>query len=244
MHMTSSFTDYIFSEWWLTFMFTFLFFSVLYFGGIIMVRTILKILRKNGTVHAIVKFKISASQKSELKNSLVSILIFALQAIPLQILYENGVIRFGRTAIWNCLWEIPLLFLWNEVYFYASHWLLHRDWFFKNVHFEHHLSKEPTLYSVYSFHWFEAFLLGAVIFLPILVYPFHILSVLSLPVMSILLNLLGHCNHEGTTTKNPDHISRFTFRHTMHHKWSRGNFGFMLPYLDMIFDTTVSKEKN
>lgn len=241
--MINSTVEFIFSAWWLTFMFTFGFFVVLYFGGIFVMKTILHFLKKRNKVHAIVDFKKSGQEQVEVKNSILSILIFALQAIPLQWLYSNGYFHFGENGIVNCLWEIPILFLWNEIYFYASHWLLHQPPFFMKVHYIHHASREPTLYSVYSFHWFEAFLLGAVIFIPVLVYPFHIVSVLSLPVMSILLNFLGHWNHEGATTKNPDFLGRFTFRHTMHHKWSKGNFGFMLPYFDMLFNTATPKNK-
>ncbi|WP_273566104.1 sterol desaturase family protein [Maribacter halichondriae] len=241
--MIDSTIAYIFSEWWLTFTFTFLFFTALYFGGILLLQTLLSILKKKDILHSIVDFKKPGQERVEIKNSMVSILIFALQAIPLQILYQNGYVQFGQHGGLNLLWEIPVLFLWNEIYFYTSHWLLHQKWFFMNVHHVHHASREPTLYSVYSFHWFEAFLLGAVIFLPILVYPFHIISVLSLPIMSIALNFLGHWNHETETTKNPDYLGRFTFRHTMHHKWSKGNFGFMLPYLDMLFNTATPKKK-
>ncbi|MBD0778084.1 sterol desaturase family protein [Maribacter sp. ANRC-HE7] len=203
----------------------------------------MNILKEKNVLRPIVDYKKAGQEKVEIKNAMVSILIFALQAIPLQILYQHGAVQFAHTGTLNLLWEIPVLFLWNEIYFYASHWLLHRKWFFMKVHYKHHESREPTLYSVYSFHWFEAFLLGAVIFIPILVYSFHIISILSLPIMSILLNFLGHWNHETETSKNPDYLGRFTFRHTMHHKWSKGNFGFMLPYLDMCFKTTTPKNK-
>ncbi len=241
--MMDSVIAYIFSEWWWTFLFTLLFFTVLYFGGILLMNSILGILKQKKVLTPIVNFKRQGQEKIEIKNSMVSIVIFALQAIPLQMLYQNRFIQFSENATLHLLWEIPFLFLWNEVYFYASHWLLHQKWFFTKVHYIHHASREPTLYSVYSFHWFEAFLLGAVIFLPILVHPFHIVSVLSLPIMSITLNFLGHWNHEWETTKNYDYLGRFTFRHTMHHKWSMGNFGFMLPYLDIIFNTATPKRK-
>lgn len=235
--------SYIFSEWWLAAVFTFLFFSALYFGGILLLQRVLHLLTKKNILHRIVSFKKSGQEKIELKNSILSILVFTLQAIPLQMLYQNGYVQFGHKTAVNLFWEIPVLFFWNEIYFYASHWLLHRKWFFMKVHRVHHASREPTLYSVYSFHWFEAFILGAVIFLPLLSHSFHIVSILSLPVMSIGLNFLGHWNHEAKTAKNPNNLNRFTFRHTMHHKWSKGNFGFMLPYLDMIFKTTTPEKK-
>jgi len=241
--MINSTVKFIFSEWWITFLFTFLFFMILYFGGIFIMQTILHFLKKGNKVHAIVNFKRPGQERKELKNSMLSIFIFALQAIPLQCLFANGLFQFGKNGFLYCLWEVPILFLWNEIYFYVSHWMLHQPPFFMKIHYKHHASREPTLYSVYSFHWCEAFILGAVIFIPLLVHPFHIVSVLSLPVMSILLNFLGHWNHEGKTSKPPNFIGRFTYRHTMHHKWSKGNFGFMLPYLDMLFNTTTAKTK-
>ncbi len=240
--MINATIDFVFSKWWLTFLFTFVFFLCLYFGGIFLMKSILIYLKRKNKVFEIVDFKSKGQEQTEIKNSISSILVFALQAIPLQWLYINKYFYFGQNGIINCLWEIPVLFLWNEIYFYLTHWLLHQPPFFMKVHYKHHASREPTLYSVYSFHWFEAFLLGAVIFIPVLIYPFHILSILSLPIMSILLNFLGHWNHERATTKKPNYIGRFTFRHTMHHKYSKGNFGFMLPYFDMLFNTSYPKK--
>ncbi|MEL6918028.1 MAG: hypothetical protein AAFO99_09905, partial [Bacteroidota bacterium] len=85
---------YIFSEWWWTFLFTLLFFAVLYFGGILLMNVILRVLRKKEVLLPIVDFKRPGQEKTEIKNSIMSILIFALQAIPLQILYQNGLIKF------------------------------------------------------------------------------------------------------------------------------------------------------
>lgn len=236
--------DFIFAHWWWAFAAFFLFFSMLYFVGIFVASLFLHYLLKKGKVHAIQHAIRKGQKRTEILHSLLSIFIFALQAIPMQWLIHQGFFTISFTNAWNCLWEIPLLFLWNEIHFYTCHWLLHRRWFMKNVHYMHHQSKEPTLYSVFSFHWIEAFLLGTVIFFPLMIHSFHIFSVLSLPVMSIALNLMGHSNHETQTNKDTEAISRFTFRHTMHHKWSNGNFGFMLPWLDHIFKTSLPKNKN
>lgn len=222
----------------------FLFFVVLYFSGAGLYTLALYFLKKHFGYHAIQHNLRKGQIGTEIRQSLLSIFVFSIQAIPLQYLVAHGYARVSFSNPWELLWQIPVLFLWNEIHFYLMHALLHRKWLMKKVHFVHHRSKEPTLFSVYSFHWFEAFLLGTVIFLPMILYPFHIFAILSLPVMSIILNLMGHSNHEGPSDKDPEHISRFIFRHSMHHKWSNGNFGFMLPYLDQLFNTKLPKNKN
>jgi len=244
MNSLESTYQFIFSAWYWAFLFFFVFFSFLYFAGTGIATMVLKKLIKSGKVHPIQQALRKGQVSQEIGRSVVSILVFSLQAIPIPWLIRQGYVAIAFDNAWNCLWEIPVLFLWNEAHFYAVHWLLHRKWFFKHVHYAHHQSKEPTVFSVFSFHWIEAFLLGTVIFVPLAVHHFHILSLLSLPVMSIILNLIGHCNHEFDTGKDHEHVARFTFRHTMHHKWSRGNFGFMLPFFDHLFKTALPKDKN
>lgn len=243
MKQLENWYNVIYSNWWGAFLSFLFFFSILYFSGTIIASVIINILTKKGKLHPIYHARKSGQTKDEIFKSFISIIVFSLQAIPMQLLMANGIIRVSFSNGWNCLWEIPILFLWNEIHFYACHWLLHRRWFMKNVHYVHHRSKEPTVYSVFSFHWIEAFMLGTVIFFPLLIHSFHILSILSLPVMSIILNLMGHSNHESESEKDTEAVSRFTFRHTMHHKWSGGNFGFMLPWLDQLFHTSLPKNK-
>lgn len=236
--------NFVLSEWYYTSAFFFVFFSILYFVGTFITEIIVDYKTKNKTLRQIVFAKKPGQRSKEIRNSLVSILVFSLQAILFQILFSQGIFKVRFDNPWNCLWEIPLLFFWNELHFYMVHWLLHRRWFFLNVHKVHHWSKEPTAYSIFSFHWIEAFLLGTVIFFPLFIHDFQVYSILSLPIMSLVINLLGHCNHEIPSDKPNSSFSKYTFRHSMHHKWGHGNFGFMLSIFDKIFKTQVSENKN
>lgn len=234
---------FIFSEWYWSFLFFFLFFSTLYFAGTSIASFILKRQRDKGKVHPIHQNMQQGQIKSEIQRSLVSIFIFGIQAIVFPWFIQKGYFRISFDNVWNCLWEIPVMFFWNEIHFYGVHWLLHRRWFMKNVHYVHHQSKEATVFSVFSFHWIEAFLLGTVVFFPLALHSFNVFSVLSLPVMSIILNLMGHSNHEPDVKPGSEDHLRVAFRHAMHHKWSQGNFGFMLPWLDKLFKTNLPKHK-
>ncbi len=244
----NEYVEYIFnfmlSKWYYTSVFFFLFFSILYFLGTFVTEKVIHLKLKKSRIRQIVFAKKPGQTNQEIKNSLLSIFVFSIQAILFQYLFSIGVFKIGFDNPWNCLWEIPILFLWNELHFYCMHWLLHRRWFFKNVHKVHHWSKEPTSYSIFSFHWIEAFLLGTVIFFPLFIHAFQVYSLLSLPIMSLVINLLGHCNHEVPIARANSSFRKYIFRHSMHHKWSTGNFGFMLNIFDRIFKTQVSDNKN
>ncbi|WKK59888.1 sterol desaturase family protein [Sphingobacterium sp. BN32] len=231
--------QFVLSKWYWTSFFFFVFFSLLYFLGAAITDYLVK--RKEPDLKKIVNASKKGQRAKEIRNSLISILVFSIQAILFQQLFAMGIFQVGFDQPWNCLWEIPVLFLWNEVHFYCMHWLLHRKWMIRNVHRVHHWSVEPTAYSIYSFHWVEAFMLGTVIFFPLFVHNFQIYSLLSLPLMSLLVNLLGHCNHELSDESDPSSFSKYTFRHSMHHKYGKGNFGFMLPWIDQLFGTQLPK---
>jgi Delta7-sterol 5-desaturase len=234
--MPQELTDLLFSDPWFLFTATVLFFTVLYFGAAALaffLKSILKKYKIGAEIAEDSKRKIKAAV--EIKRSMISILIFGLQSFVIYLLYHKGIVFFNKENSLAMLWEIPLLFLWNEVHFFISHWLLHRKWFFKNVHYVHHLSFTPTPFSVFSFHWFEAFLLGSVIIPPIILHDFHVISIVSLPVFSILLNVFGHWDYDIFPKMPKENLFKFSMRHSMHHQKVKGNFGFMLPFFDNWF---------
>jgi sterol desaturase/sphingolipid hydroxylase (fatty acid hydroxylase superfamily) len=176
----------------------------------------------------------------EIKFSIVSIFVFALQAIFIQVAYVRGWIDINwQVNVFTLIPQIIVLFFWNELHFYLCHRLLHAGWWYRKVHKIHHTSFHPSPFSVYSFHWIEAFLLGTVIFLPLLLYPFQYLALLSLPVMSIFLNTLGHWDYDLFPHLKPSSLLKFSYRHAMHHRKVHGNFGFLLPIFDRIFKTGI-----
>lgn len=160
----------------------------------------------------------STQIRKEISYSVISIFVFALQAIFIQVVYVSGWTRINWDI--NFLTLVPqviVLFFWNELHFYLCHRLLHAGWWFRNVHKVHHTSFHPSPFSVYSFHWIEAFLLGTVIFLPLFVYPFQYLALLSLPVMSIFLNTLGHWDYDLFPHLKPSNVLKFNVRSEITH---------------------------
>ncbi len=176
----------------------------------------------------------------EIKYSMFSILIFSLQSIFIQQAIVHGWARLETDFNYSRYFlEVGVLFFWNEIHFYTSHRLLHLHWWFKNIHYLHHQSFHPTPFSVYSFSWAEAFLLGTVIYPPLLLHRFQTISLISLPIMSIILNVIGHWNYDFFPGRRINHWLRASFRHSLHHSKVHGNFGFQLSVFDKLFKSDI-----
>lgn len=139
----------------------------------------------------------------------------------------------GRVAA-----EVAVLFLWNELHFYACHRLLHMRPM-RRFHAAHHRSHVPTPFSTYAFHPLEAAVLGSVPLLPMLLHDFSFQALLCLPVLSILLNALGHANYEFTRSGPAMGLLGASRRHALHHARYHGNYGFLLPALDRLMGTEL-----
>lgn len=173
--------------------------------------------------------------RAELLLSACSILVFAAQAVGLVWLLRAGglAIDWDR-PLWHLAWELPVLYVWNELHFFAVHRLLHWRPLYRRVHIWHHRSVVTTPFSAYSFHPVEAFLLGTVLPLALVLHAFSPWALLGLTVMSLLLNVAGHLPHDRL-------CAAFAFahshsrRHNRHHRDSRVHYAFSLPLLDRWF---------
>ncbi|MCC5938479.1 MAG: sterol desaturase family protein [Lunatimonas sp.] len=169
-----------------------------------------------------------------MRHSLKSIVIFGFSSLPIIYLIRMDFIYLLPNTWINILWGLILLTLWNEVHFYVIHRIMHLKPMMQHIHYIHHRSTVPTVYSVYSFHWLEAFLLSTV---PLTIVPFipmPIVAVFLYPTVSILLNFAGHCNYRfGTGRGNSWRL--FGTAHHEHHSKGRKNYGFALNLLDKLF---------
>jgi sterol desaturase/sphingolipid hydroxylase (fatty acid hydroxylase superfamily) len=167
----------------------------------------------------------------EIRNSLLSIAIFGAYGALTFAAWRAGIVTIAFEPSWRKLGvDVTILVLWNEIHFYAMHRLLHTRWLFRNVHRIHHQSAVPTPFSTYSFHWIESILLGSVMILAMLVHPFSAAALLALPIVSILLNTIGHWNYN--LFANHAALRSASAEHTAHHLRVNGNFGFYLPFFD------------
>ncbi len=145
------------------------------------------------------------------------------------------------------LWYLPvsvLLYLaLHDTWFYWTHRLMHRPWWFKRAHAVHHESRPPTAWAAMAFHPWEA-LTGAVV-IPALVFfvPIHIGT---LGLVLTIMTIMGITNHMGWEL-----FPRFVVHgrlgqwlitathHQKHHDVYRGNYGLYFRFWDRICGTDI-----
>ena len=176
--------------------------------------------------------------KRELLWSSSSIIIFGLGMI-----FPWGILQLGWAnlaqdpSLVQIAIEFIVLLIWNEIHFYINHWLLHTRWM-RRFHLPHHRSVVTTPWSTYAFHPVEALMLGNVILLPMLVHDFSVYALFSVPLFSLLFNSIGHSNYDFSPVKHTV-LHNASRRHHLHHACFNGNYGFMFPFMDKIFNTAL-----
>src|SRR5256885_17090109 len=122
---------------------------------------------------------------------------------------------FPYTTLFRSI-EIVVLLIWNDVHFWINHRLLHTR-LLGRFHGDHHRSIVTTPWSTYSFHPIEALMLGNVILLPMVVHDFSFWSLAPVPVLSLLLNVIGHSNYDFFPGVSDTHALAASRRHHLHH---------------------------
>lgn len=177
---------------------------------------------------------------AEIRRSLLSIALFGLHGVLTVWGDRAGLWRIEWRTRWALVpFEIGALVVWNDLHFYVIHRALHTPWLFRHVHRDHHRAIRPTPFSTYAMHPIEAALLGSVM---VLVLPFHDFSLATLllfPVVSLLLNNLGHLNHDLAPAGARWHPLAASRRHERHHREVHGNYGFLFPALDRWLGTEL-----
>jgi Delta7-sterol 5-desaturase len=145
------------------------------------------------------------------------------------------------------LWYLPLSVLLylaaHDTWFYWTHRLMHRPFWFKHAHAVHHDSRPPTAWAAMSFHPWEA-LTGAIV-IPALVFliPIHIGA---LGLVLAVMTVMGITNHMGWELF-PRSIVHGRFgkglitatHHQKHHDNYRGNYGLYFRFWDKICGTDL-----
>ncbi len=198
-------------------------------------------LRRLNITELIVASQRPAKQtKQEIKHSLISILVFGFSSFPVIFLYRNGFFKLEENTVSNILLGLLALNVWNEIHFFCIHRLMHLPFFLRHVHKIHHQSKIPSVWSVYSFHWLEAFLLSTVPLTLSLMFSLAPLAIALYPLNSILFNFSGHCNYRFASIKNT--WLNMASRHVEHHQKTKVSFGFVSALLDKLFSTNKSSK--
>ena len=200
--------------------------------------------RKHRGIHAGLETQI----RREVGWSLASAGIYGIPAGVVAWGWQNR----GWSAVYSDvsdwpLWYVPLsilLFLAaHDTWFYWTHRLMHRPWWFKTAHAVHHASRPPTAWAAMSFHPWEA-LTGAIV-IPALVFliPIHIGA---LGLVLLIMTLMGITNHMGwemfparMVNGSLGSLLITATHHQRHHDDYRGNYGLYFRFWDRLCGTDL-----
>lgn len=218
------------------------YFAGLYFGMALLNIAVVTILKRLHIGRVLDTRPLAKGQiRRELQYAFSSIVIFGVGLLlPWLMLRATwATVRTDR-AIWLIGLEILVLLLWNEVHFYLHHRVLHHRWMFPRFHVQHHRSYVTTPFSTYAFHPVEALLLGSVPLLPMLLHAFSWQALVALPILSMLFNSVGHANYDAFPQRGGRGVLLASRRHHLHHAYFKGNFGFLLGFMDAYFNTALA----
>jgi sterol desaturase/sphingolipid hydroxylase (fatty acid hydroxylase superfamily) len=178
--------------------------------------------------------------KTELKYSFSTIVVFSCVGWIIWWLY-----CMGMTTIYLSIPEkgwfyffasLIVMIVVHDAYFYWTHRLLHHRWFFRKVHRVHHLSVNPTPWSSYSFHPFEALIESLVVFLFTMIFPVHIFALGAFLLIVLLMNVVGHLGFELIPSRYRaglyGRIFNSSTHHNLHHQKTKTNFGYYFSFWD------------
>jgi Delta7-sterol 5-desaturase len=183
--------------------------------------------------------------REELWLSALSIAIFAVQTAGVVWLVRHGWLTIDwHRSPWHLLWELPLLYVWNDVHFFVIHRVLHCKPLYRIVHIWHHRSVITTPFSAYSFHPVESFLLGSVMPLALLLHAFSPWALLGLTVMSLVLNVSGHLPYEQIHERSKlfRRLLGHSRYHNRHHREFHTHYAFSLAWLDHCFSRAKTQK--
>ena len=183
--------------------------------------------------------------RDEVRHSLIALLFFALYSL---IIYHLAI--SGATAIyfdfrsypwWWAVAGFAIAVILHDVYFYATHRVMHLAPLFKLVHVGHHRSLSPTPWAILSFQPLETVSQFGIYVLLIFFLPLHPATLFAYQMFSGVINAAGHCGHEFVPASSKEHrllkyLNAVT-HHDLHHSHVRCNFGQYFNILDRVFGT-------
>lgn len=183
----------------------------------------------------------------ELGHTLGAIVVGTVNAAGVIALYRAGLTRLSEDAADFSAVGIAASFvgllLFNDLWFYAWHRLLHTPWWFKHVHSVHHKSVDVNPFSSYSFHPVEAFLFGAWFVPAAMIVPLYLPVLGALQVVGLVNNVMSHLGYELLPRwwlRLPllRWMNTSTF-HNLHHSQLRGNYGLTSRVWDRLWGTEL-----
>ena len=186
--------------------------------------------------------------RREIMSSVLTLCIFVCFALlifksPLSAFTQryNTIDEMGWGYWW---WSIIVMIFIHDTYFYWTHRAMHHPLVYRQVHWTHHKSTNPSPWAAFAFHPIEAVVEAGIVFLIAFLIPFHISALTVFLIFMTLYNAYGHLGFE-LYPKNfyKTWIGRWlntSVAHNQHHEKFKGNYGLYFLFWDRWMGTLRS----
>lgn len=190
------------------------------------------------------RFAVANDMRREIFFSLLTVLIFSLIGFGVFVGSQSGIFKVYDGSLppaLRLLFEVSVIIVLHDAYFYWAHRAMHHPWLFRRFHRIHHKSRTPTPWAAYAFAPLEAIVETGILPLAALIFPMHQLTVFIFVTHMIVRNVIGHAGHElfpGWWLQMPIvRLITTTTHHDLHHSSGRYNFGLYFTWWDRLCGT-------
>jgi ferredoxin-NADP reductase/sterol desaturase/sphingolipid hydroxylase (fatty acid hydroxylase superfamily) len=198
------------------------------------------------------KWKIQQTQragwdqiKTEIINSFWVTLAGTVITITVLSLKDLGRLKFytdinSYGGIGYLFASFVFLLVFGDAWFYLFHRLMHHPKIYKYVHSVHHKSLEVTPFTVSSFHFIEAVVLGCWIIPVAFFVPIYIPMLGVMQFIGLFNNIKSHLGYELYPKWFQKTWLKYLItstHHNIHHTRYNGNYGLMFTFWDVVCGT-------
>jgi Delta7-sterol 5-desaturase len=162
-----------------------------------------------------------------------------------KVCYDRGLTQlYTRVDEWGIAYlylSLPLIVVVHDAYFYWTHRALHSRWLYRRFHAHHHLSSNPSPWTAFSFHPFEAIVQAGIFLVVAFAIPAHFNVVFLFLLYMTIMDVLIHCGYElfprSFVARRWTRWYTTSVNHNLHHRRNRGNFGLYFTWWDRLLGT-------
>lgn len=190
------------------------------------------------------KFPKASDYLREISFSLISMSIFACIAATVLVILKPYTLLLDEPFAYGILYYVfsfLMMILLHDTYFYWTHRFMHHPVLYKYIHLVHHRSTNPSPWTAYAFHPFEAVIEAGIFVLIAFTIPAHITTIILFFLFQIIYNVYGHLGWEIYPKKMNQHfIGKWlntSVSHNQHHQFFDGNYGLYFTFWDRMMGT-------
>ena len=187
------------------------------------------------------KFPSKLQVKKEILYSILTLLIYSTGIWTFLFWTNNEMtMQYAEIDRYGLIYftlSILIMFIVHDTYFYWTHRLMHHPRIFKIVHRVHHTFNNPTPWTSFAFHPFEAIISIGIIPIIIFTIPYHQSALIIFVTGLTFNNIIIHLGYKLPDILKSNKFRNTALEHDLHHNGINKNYGLYFNFWDKLMGT-------